>query len=99
MVDWRSLPRPGCAVSFAHEGGSSPERRRGLRANGARGCTPRRKASFVETPARSWVFSRGHVNGAEIEEIGVRVVALDLKPLGDESASRASLDLYDDIQG
>src|SRR5580698_4378012 len=97
MVDWRSLPRPECAASFVHEPGSSPELRRGLRANGARGCTPRRQALFVETPARSWVFSRSNVNRTEIEEIGVRIVAFDLKHLGDEPASGPPCDLDDDV--
>src|ERR1700735_47592 len=99
MADWRLRLRPGCAASFVHERDSGPARRHGLRANGARGYTPRRKASFEKTTlARSWVFSRSDVNRAEVEQIGVRVVALDLEHFGDEPASRAPFDLHDDVQ-
>jgi hypothetical protein len=44
------------------------------------------------------VFSRSDIDGAEIEEVGVGVVAVDFKDFGDETPPRPALDLNDYIQ-
>ena len=44
------------------------------------------------------MFSRCHVDRTEVEQIGVGIVAVDLKHFGDETASGAALDLHNNIQ-
>ena len=47
---------------------------------------------------RSSIFSRCDIDRTEIEQVGVGIVAVDFKHFGDETASRAALDLNDNIQ-
>ena len=44
------------------------------------------------------MFLRCHVDRTEVEQVGVGIVAVDLKHFGDETASGAALDLDNNIQ-
>ena len=48
--------------------------------------------------SHSYELLRGDIDGAEIEEIGIRVVTVDFEDFGDESAARPSFDVDDDVQ-
>jgi len=41
---------------------------------------------------------RSYIDGTEIEEIGVRIVAVDFEDFRDESATRPSFNVDDDIE-
>jgi hypothetical protein len=43
--------------------------------------------------SRSWMFLGGDVDGAEVEKVGVRVVAVDFENFRDESSAGPSLDV------
>ena len=47
---------------------------------------------------RSWVFLGGDVDGAEVEKVGVRVVAVDFENFRDESSAGPSLDVNDNVE-
>jgi len=47
---------------------------------------------------RSWKLLGSDIDGAEIEKIGVRVVAVDFEDFGDESAARPSFDVDDHVE-
>ena len=44
------------------------------------------------------MFSRSYIDRAEVEQIGVGIVTVDLQHFGDETASRATVDLHDHVQ-
>jgi hypothetical protein len=44
------------------------------------------------------VLLRSEVHGTEVEEVGVRVVAVDLKDFRNEATTGSSLDVDDDIE-
>ena len=44
------------------------------------------------------MFSRCNIGRTEVEQVGVGIVAVDLKHFGDETATRAALDLQNNIQ-
>ena len=46
----------------------------------------------------SCVFSRGDINRAEVEQVGIGVVAVDFKDFGNESAAGTALDLNHDVE-
>ena len=48
--------------------------------------------------SRSWVFLRGDVDGAEVEKIGVGVVAVDFENFRDKSSAWPSLDVDYDVE-
>jgi hypothetical protein len=48
--------------------------------------------------SHSCVLLGGDVDGAEVEKIGVRVIAVDLEDFRDESPAGPSLDVNDDVE-
>ena len=44
------------------------------------------------------MLSRRDKDGAKVEEIGVRVIAVDFEDFGDESAARPSFDMDHDVE-
>jgi hypothetical protein len=48
--------------------------------------------------SRSWVFLGGDVDGAEVEKVGVGIVAVDFEDFRDESSARPSLDVDYDVE-
>jgi hypothetical protein len=48
--------------------------------------------------SRSWVFLGGDVDGAEVEKVGVGIVAVDFENFRDESSARPSLDVDYDVE-
>src|SRR6266446_850348 len=53
----------------------------------------------VGSERRSWVLLRCDIDGAEIEQVGVGVKALDFEHFGNEPAPRAPFNLHDHVQG
>ena len=48
---------------------------------------------------RSCLLLGSDVHGAEVKEVGVRVVGIDLEDFGDEPPARPSFDADDDVEG
>jgi hypothetical protein len=48
---------------------------------------------------RSCVFLGSDVDGTEVEKVRVGVVAVDFEDFGNESPTRPSLDMDDDVEG